>query len=83
MPPEVSSNENGGSTSIELTALPPGTTSTNTSPWMWHPKLTVARLLIVVSTLGLGTAKAITSFHGDTIAPIALEWVAGVIVFYM
>ncbi|TFK22028.1 hypothetical protein FA15DRAFT_54082 [Coprinopsis marcescibilis] len=83
MPPDVSSSESGPSTTIELATIPPPDASTNIIEWDWHPKLTAARLLVIVSTLGLGTAKAVTSFQHHTVAPIALEWVAGVVIFYL
>ncbi|KAH6907466.1 hypothetical protein BKA70DRAFT_1283082 [Coprinopsis sp. MPI-PUGE-AT-0042] len=41
----------------------------------WHPKLTVSRLLVIALTIGLGTAKAITAYRGETIAPVTIEWI--------
>ena len=59
-----------------------------TNSWMgadrppaWHPKLTLYRLLVIFSTIGLGAAKAVTSFLNLTYASITLEWILGVVVF--
>jgi hypothetical protein len=49
----------------------------------WHPKLTGARLFVIFATIGLGTAKAATSYRGDTIAPVTIEWVMTIVVFMM
>ncbi|KAH6907494.1 hypothetical protein BKA70DRAFT_1400948, partial [Coprinopsis sp. MPI-PUGE-AT-0042] len=49
----------------------------------WHPKLTVSRLLVITLTIGLGTAKAVTSYRGETIASITIEWVTTTLVFLL
>jgi len=49
----------------------------------WHPKLTLYRLLVIFSTIGLGTAKAITSYLNLTYASITLEWILSIVVFLM
>ncbi|TFK19776.1 hypothetical protein FA15DRAFT_659605 [Coprinopsis marcescibilis] len=49
----------------------------------WHPKITGARLFIVVSAIALGTAKAVLTAQSSIVAPIAIEWVTGVAVFLM
>ncbi|KAH6907467.1 hypothetical protein BKA70DRAFT_1189447 [Coprinopsis sp. MPI-PUGE-AT-0042] len=47
----------------------------------WHPKVTVARLFVILSTLGLGTAKAVMSYEGDTVAPVTIEWITTIVIF--
>ena len=49
----------------------------------WHPKLTLYRLLVVVSTVGLAVAKTATSYLNLTFASITLEWILGVVVFLL
>jgi hypothetical protein len=50
-------------------------------PPAWHPKLTLYRLLMIFSTIGLGTAKAVTSYLNLTHASITLEWILSVVLF--
>jgi hypothetical protein len=52
-------------------------------PPAWHPKLTLYRLLVIFSTVGLGSAKVATSFLKLTYASITLEWILSVVVFLM
>jgi hypothetical protein len=47
----------------------------------WHPKISPYRLIFFSIPLGLGTAKAISSQKGSVRAPIALEWISGVVIF--
>ena len=47
----------------------------------WHPKLTLYRLLVIFFTVGLGAAKAATSYLNLTYASITLEWILSVVVF--
>ncbi|KIM40704.1 hypothetical protein M413DRAFT_166535 [Hebeloma cylindrosporum] len=47
----------------------------------WHPKLTLYRLLVILSTVGLAAAKTATSCLNLTFASITLEWISGVVVF--
>jgi len=47
----------------------------------WHPKLTLYRLLVIFTTIGLGTAKAVTSYLNLTYSSITLEWILGAVVF--
>ncbi|KIM40716.1 hypothetical protein M413DRAFT_166659 [Hebeloma cylindrosporum] len=47
----------------------------------WHPKLTLYRLLVILSTVGLAAAKTATSYLNLTSASITLEWILGVAVF--
>jgi hypothetical protein len=52
-------------------------------PKAWHPKITGSRLLVILSTLGLGTAKLATASRGQTVAPITLEWLMTSFLFPM
>ncbi|KAH6889596.1 hypothetical protein BKA70DRAFT_1329308 [Coprinopsis sp. MPI-PUGE-AT-0042] len=65
---------------IELD-VPPWPESSNLVTSSWHPKLTGARLLVIFATIGLGTAKAVTAYRGDTIAPVTIEWVMTIVLF--
>ncbi|KAF9536826.1 hypothetical protein CPC08DRAFT_676976, partial [Agrocybe pediades] len=47
----------------------------------WHPRLTPYRLLILTTTLSLGTAKAIATQKGSSMVPTTLEWISGVVLF--
>jgi hypothetical protein len=47
----------------------------------WHPKITVYRLLIISTTISLGSAKAIETFYGKSYVSTTIEWIAGVAVF--
>ena len=49
----------------------------------WHPKLTLYRLLVILSTVGLAVAKTATSYLNLTFASITLEWILGVVVFLL
>jgi len=49
----------------------------------WHPKLTLYRLLVIFSTVGLAAAKTATSLLNLTFASITLEWILGVVVFLL
>jgi len=49
----------------------------------WHPKLTLYRLLVIVSTVALASAKTATSYLNLTFASITLEWILGVVVFLL
>lgn len=48
-----------------------------------HPQLTVYRALVVFSTFGFSTAKAILTYRGKTIASITVEWIFAVVIFLM
>ena len=50
---------------------------------LWLPKLTLYRLLVIFSTVGLAAAKSATSYLNLTFASITLEWVLGVVVFLL
>ncbi|KAH6899378.1 hypothetical protein BKA70DRAFT_1314245 [Coprinopsis sp. MPI-PUGE-AT-0042] len=65
---------------IELD-VPPWPESSNPVTSPWHPKLTGARLLAIFATIGLGTAKAVTAYRGDTIAPVTIEWFMTIVLF--
>ncbi|CAA7263500.1 unnamed protein product [Cyclocybe aegerita] len=47
----------------------------------WFPKLTPYRLVVLSTTIGLGTAKAISSYIGYDTISITLEWISGVVLF--
>ncbi|KIM40719.1 hypothetical protein M413DRAFT_166675 [Hebeloma cylindrosporum] len=47
----------------------------------WHPKLTLYRLLVILSTVGLAAAKTATTCLNLTFASITVEWILGVAVF--
>ena len=49
----------------------------------WHPKLTLYRLLVIVSSGGLAAAKTATSYLNLAFASITLEWILGVVVFLL
>ncbi|KAF9478428.1 hypothetical protein BDN70DRAFT_921893 [Pholiota conissans] len=57
-----------------------GNLHSNASTVSWHPKLTLYRLLVITATVGLGIAKAATSYLNFTYASITLEWILGVVV---
>ncbi|KDR69415.1 hypothetical protein GALMADRAFT_215105 [Galerina marginata CBS 339.88] len=46
----------------------------------WHPKITPYRLAIILTTLSLGTAKAVLTQQGRNLLSITLEWITGVAV---
>ena len=47
----------------------------------WHPNITPYRLLVVSTTIALGSAKAVETFYGKSYVSTTIEWVAGVAVF--
>jgi hypothetical protein len=47
----------------------------------WHPKITVYRLLVISTTISLGSAKAVETFYGKSYVSTTIEWIAGVAVF--
>ena len=49
----------------------------------WHPKLTLYRLLVIVTTSGLAVAKTATSLLNLNFASITLELILGVVVFLL
>ncbi|KIK00153.1 hypothetical protein K443DRAFT_679420 [Laccaria amethystina LaAM-08-1] len=65
------------------TLRPPETFSFDEVPVRWHPKITVYRLVVLLTTICLGVGKAITSARGAVVVPITLEWVSGVAVFVL
>ena len=46
----------------------------------WHPKISPYRLMVLLTPVTFGTAKAIISQNGGVTAPITIEWVSGVVV---
>ncbi|KAH6913661.1 hypothetical protein BKA70DRAFT_728227 [Coprinopsis sp. MPI-PUGE-AT-0042] len=51
----------------------------------WHPKMTGSRLFTMLTTLALGTAKAVITYReADAIVvPVTLEWITSTIIFIM
>ncbi|KIM40766.1 hypothetical protein M413DRAFT_446149 [Hebeloma cylindrosporum] len=49
-------------------------------PQIWHPRITPYRLLVLVVTVSFGMTKAVLTYKDETIIPITLEWIAGVVV---
>ena len=47
----------------------------------WHPKITAYRLLVISTTISLGSAKAVATFYGKSYVSTTIEWIAGVAVF--
>ncbi|KAF8972518.1 hypothetical protein BDZ97DRAFT_1781409 [Flammula alnicola] len=66
---------------IELTDFRPTIVSSPTTPPQWHPRLTPYRLMILLTTICIGTAKAVATQRGSMDVPITLDWVSGVVVF--
>ena len=57
--------------------------STTAADLSWHPKLTLYRLLVILSTVGLAVAKTTASLLNLDFASITLEWILGVVVFLL
>ncbi|PPR05576.1 hypothetical protein CVT24_002787 [Panaeolus cyanescens] len=53
----------------------------NAAKTRWHPKLTPFRVLTMIVGVGLGISKAVLSYKGMELAPIALEWILGTLLF--
>jgi len=49
----------------------------------WQPKLTPYRFLVLLSTIGLGSAKAYAVSQNLNLVATSIEWVSGVLVFSM
>ncbi|KDR80050.1 hypothetical protein GALMADRAFT_242266 [Galerina marginata CBS 339.88] len=49
-------------------------------PRQWHPKITPYRLTFLLTTIALGTTKAIATYHGQSVMSTTMEWISGVIV---
>lgn len=47
----------------------------------WQPRITVYRLLVISTTISLGSAKAVAVFYGKPYVSTTIEWIAGVAVF--
>jgi len=47
----------------------------------WLPKPTPYRLLVISTTVGLGTAKAYSTAKGFSFFATSIEWITGVVVF--
>ena len=46
----------------------------------WQPKVTIYRLLVISTTIALGSAKAVAVFYGKSYVSTTIEWIAGVVV---
>lgn len=55
--------------------------SNSNSNSRWQPKVTVYRLLVISTTISLGSAKAVAVFDGKSYVSTTIEWIAGVVVF--
>ena len=51
----------------------PAVEISNSDP-RWHPKITVYRLLVISTTISLGSAKAVETFYGKSYASTTIEW---------
>ncbi|KAJ3505941.1 hypothetical protein NMY22_g17410 [Coprinellus aureogranulatus] len=50
----------------------------------WHPKITPYRLIVTSLTIGLGTAKAMTSTSdGGSSTSVTIEWITGIVVLLL
>ena len=58
----------------------PAVEISNSDP-RWHPKITVYRLLVISTTISLGSTKAVETFYGKSYISTTIEWIAGVAVF--
>jgi hypothetical protein len=54
--------------------------SSSNSNSRWQPKVTVYRLLVISTTISLGSAKAVAVFYGKSYVSTTIEWIAGVAV---
>ena len=56
-------------------------TEVSNSGSRWHPRITLYRLLVISTTISLGSAKAVETFYGKSYVSTTIEWIAGVAVF--
>ncbi|KIK00150.1 hypothetical protein K443DRAFT_679418 [Laccaria amethystina LaAM-08-1] len=68
---------------VHDTLRPPEISSFDEVPVRWHPKITVYRLIVLLTTICLGVGKAIMSAKGAVVVSVTLEWVSGVAVFVL
>ena len=54
--------------------------SNSNSNSRWQPKVTVYRLLVISTTIALGSAKAVAVLYGKSYVSTTIEWIAGVVV---
>jgi len=52
-------------------------------PVRWHPKITIYRLVVLLTTICLGVGKVMTSARGAVLVPVTPEWVSGVAAFVL
>jgi hypothetical protein len=49
----------------------------------WHPRITLYRLTVILSTIGFGTAKAVYVYQGREFVSITIDWIMGVVIYLM
>jgi hypothetical protein len=49
----------------------------------WHPKISPYRFMVFSIPLAIGTVKAVLSYKGYITTPITLEWISGIVIFFM
>ena len=49
----------------------------------WHPRITFYRLTVILSTIWLGTAKAVCTYQGREFISITIDWIMGVVIYLL
>jgi len=49
----------------------------------WHPRITFYRLTVILSTIWLGTAKAVYTYQGREFISITIDWIMGVVIYLL
>jgi len=70
----------GSPTTAQSSAQPSYPPATSNLRRPWHPKFTLYRMMIFLSTITFGLAKAIETYRNEVVVPITLEWCFGVII---
>jgi len=47
----------------------------------WHPRITLYRLMVILSTIGFGTAKAVYADQGKEFVSITIDLIMGVVLY--
>ena len=68
---------------VNDTLRPTETFAFDEVPVRWHPKITLYRLVVLLTTMCLGVSKAMMSARGAVVVSVTLEWVSGVAVFVL
>ena len=68
---------------VNDTLCPTKTLAFDEVPVRWHPKITLYRLVVLLTTMCLGVSKAMMSARGAVVVSVTLEWVSGVAVFVL